>query len=101
MIKIALLILALIVLVFDFLTRLFEKNVIDDLRNDKDDQDNKDLIHQGSWETMMGYDYDRLTCNVCLHPAMHDKYGYQQPTKYCPHCGSWMCDEEGDVLVDP
>lgn len=58
---------------------------------------------QGSWQT---HYYDdpfkiKMTCIVCCEDALCDGLGYLQPSRYCPHCGSWMCDDEGNVLVDP
>lgn len=53
------------------------------------------------WETDVKAEFDRLTCNNCRKKALCDRFGYQQASNFCPHCGAVMFDGDGDVLVDP
>lgn len=44
-------------------------------------------VRHGRWEWIGGYGY-QYRCSECIRCA-------ERRTKYCPHCGAYMVDEEG------
>ena len=90
MIKIIIL-LAVVLLGMDLFFKIIESN------NDEKPK----FVHQGAWECNLADGFVFYHCNVCMNEALFNSLGIQVTSRYCPHCGSWMCDDDGNVLVDP
>ena len=86
-------VLAVACLWIDLVVRIWEHN--------KETKELNNFRHQGSWESNPAEGFISYHCNVCMAEALFDSSGFQITSRHCPNCGSWMCDDEGNVLVDP
>ena len=53
-----------------------------------------ELVRRGKWvaeDGMMPPEYHgKKRCSICAHFAMHDLYGRERLSRYCPNCGAKM-----------